>query len=152
MRKLTILFLLPLLVVTAGENKNLGLGLMLGSPTGLSVKYWNNSITSINGAAAWSFKEEEAFHLHADYVLHSFGFTEVEKGSLPFYFGIGGRLQYDKNKDINLGIRVPLGLVYIFETAPLDSFLEIVPTLELYPATDLDFDAAIGMRFFFANI
>jgi hypothetical protein len=32
---------------------------------------------------------------------------------------------------------------------PLDFFLEVVPTLELIPATYLDLDVALGVRYWF---
>ena len=101
-------------------------------------------------AAAWSFADNAGLHLHADYLVHKFDLIPVEKGSLPFYFGIGGRIRFaEGNGDDRIGIRIPVGLDYIFADAPLDIFLELVPILDLAPDTDLDFNGAVGIRFFF---
>ena len=51
--------------------------------------------------------------------------------------------------DVTLGVRVPLGLAYIFSDEPIDIFLEIVPILDLLPQTDFTISAAIGGRYFF---
>jgi len=75
---------------------------------------------------------------------------QVDKGRLPFYYGIGGRMKFSENNNDNfIGVRVPFGLAYIFETAPVDIFFELVPVLDLAPDTDFDFNAALGVRYFF---
>ncbi|MBP2681688.1 MAG: hypothetical protein H6Q78_1551, partial [Candidatus Krumholzibacteriota bacterium] len=48
--------------------------------------------------------------------------------------------------------RVPVGLTYIFDGAPLDIFFEIVPILDLIPDTEFDANAAIGIRFYFGGV
>ena len=75
--------------------------------------------------------------------------TTVEKGELPVYFGLGGRVVFREKHDDKVGIRFPLGINYIFDNAPFDAFLEIVPILDLTPDTDFDLEAAIGIRYFF---
>lgn len=125
------------------QGRNLGLGIILGEPTGISVKYWLGSANAISGAAAWSFSDEEALHIHADYLFHNFGLIQQ---NLPLYYGIGAKVKFAD--DVNVGIRIPVGIAYIFE-APLDTFLEIVPLLELVPDTEFGLNAAIGVRYYF---
>ena len=50
---------------------------------------------------------------------------------------------------MDLGVRFPVGIAYLFDGAPVDVFLEVVPTLNLIPDTDVDLDAAIGARYWF---
>ena len=50
-----------------------------------------------------------------------------------------------------MGIRIPIGLDYMFESAPVDIFGEIVPILDLVDKTELNFGAAIGVRYFFGR-
>lgn len=127
-----------------------GLGIMVGEPTGISGKFWLSGRSAIDGAVAWSFTDNEAFHLHGDYILHNFSLIKVERGSLPFYFGIGGRIKFqDAPRDDIFGVRIPLGLAYLFETAPLDVFIELVPMLDLAPDTDFDIAGSLGVRYFF---
>ncbi len=132
--------------VTAQES-GFGLGVIVGEPTGLSWKFWTGNVTAVDGAAAWSFADKSALHLHADLIFHDFTRINVEKGKFPFYFGFGGRIKLEKKSKI--GIRIPLGVTYIPERLPLDMFLEIVPILDLIPGTEFDFNGAIGIRYFF---
>ena len=151
------IFLIALILALAVFAQNgmakggkFGLGVIIGEPTGPCFKYWTGPKTAIDGAAAWSLANNAGLHLHADYLVHKFDLIPVEKGSLPFYFGIGGRIRFaEGNGDDRIGIRIPVGLDYIFADAPLDIFLELVPILDLAPDTDLDFNGAVGIRFFF---
>ena len=42
-----------------------------------------------------------------------------------------------------------VSLDYIFDGAPVDVFVQVVPILELAPATEFNVNAALGARFFF---
>ena len=68
---------------------------------------------------------------------------------MPLYFGVGGRIKFRDDKDDDIGIRVPIGLAYMFANDPFDIFLEVVPILDLSPDTYFGFNAAIGGRWFF---
>jgi len=129
------------------QNKGFGLGIIVGEPTGVSLKYWTSSSTAFDGAVAWSFTDGGALHIHADYILHSFHLIPVASGSLPFYYGIGARIKF--LDDPGFGVRVPVGLAYLFSGAPIDVFFEIVPILNLIPQTNFKINAAIGGRYFF---
>jgi hypothetical protein len=127
-----------------------GLGIIAGEPTGLSTKLWLTSKTAVDGAVAWSFGDgEDALHIHSDYIIHNMRLFQVERGVLALHFGVGGRLKFAD--DPLLGIRVPVGVTYLYDGAPLDTFLEIVPILDLVDETDLNLNAAIGVRYFFGR-
>ncbi len=129
------------------QDQDFGLGFMLGEPTGISFKKWTGSKTAIDGAVAWSFSGQNSLHLHADYLVHNFNLIEVEKGRLPVYFGLGARLKLeDRTK---LGVRIPVGVCYIFEDAPLDVFFELVPIFDLVPDTGFSISGSIGIRYYF---
>ena len=148
-----ILIAVAALMVFAGSaaaQGNFGLGIILGEPTGVSGKLWLTDRTAVDMAAAWSFSDEEAFHLHADYLLHNFDLISVSQGRLPIHFGVGARVKFEDES--KLGVRVPVGLTYIFDGAPLDIFFEIVPILDLIPDTEFDANAAIGIRFYFGGV
>jgi hypothetical protein len=131
------------------QDKNVGVGIILGEPTGISAKYWTSRNSAFDAAIAWSFVNEGAFHIHFDYILHNFDLIKVPEGRLPFYYGIGGRIK--ASKDARIGARVPLGLAYLFDNAPVDIFLEVVPLLDLAPKTAFRINAAIGARYYFNN-
>jgi hypothetical protein len=114
-------------------SDHFGVGIILGEPTGLSGKYWLTNNTAVDAALAWSFEEDDALHLHSDYLFHNLSLFNVDKGKLGVHFGIGGRLKFDD--DSSIGIRIPVGLTYVFENAPVDIFLELVPLLDVIPDT-----------------
>lgn len=130
------------------QEKGLGLGIIVGEPTGVSFKKWTTDTTAIDGAAAWSFSKKDVLYLHVDYVVHNFGLFKVEKGKPPLYYGIGGRIKIIKDKT-TVAVRIPVGINYIFEQAPLDIFFEFVPLLDLVPSTDFGLKGAIGIRYYF---
>jgi len=144
---IVILFSILFLSAANAQSKGIGLGMIVGEPTGISFKYWTGSTTAFDAALAWSFIDEGAFHIHGDYIFHNFTLITIPEGKLPFYYGIGARLK--TSHDSRLGVRVPLGLAYLFQTVPVDIFLEIVPILDFTPKTDFSINAAIGARYFF---
>ncbi|MFQ5608329.1 MAG: hypothetical protein ACE5GA_10310 [Candidatus Zixiibacteriota bacterium] len=82
-----------------------------------------------------------------DYLVHDFKSLSVKRGSLPLYYGIGGRIRFEN--DTRIGVRAPVGVAYLFANSPLDLFAEIAPVLDLAPSTVIKFNAAIGIRYFF---
>jgi len=147
LKYIAILFSIIFITQLYSQDRGTGVGIILGEPTGFSAKHWLSSTSAIDGAIAWSFIDGGAFHIHADYLLHSFRLIYVPEGKLPFYYGIGGRLK--TSDEARLGVRVPLGLAYIFQTAPVDIFLEVVPILDFIPKTDFRINAALGARYYF---
>jgi hypothetical protein len=140
------LFVLFLPCVILAKERDFGLGVIVGEPTGLSFKKWMTKTAAIDAAAAWSFVDD-SFHIHADYLLHSFSVFKVERGKLLVYYGLGGRISTEA--ELRVGIRVPAGLSYTFENSPLDIFFEIGPILDLTPATEFRLTGGLGIRYFF---
>jgi hypothetical protein len=135
---------------TGRSGGNTGIGIIFGEPTGVSFKFWTGKTVAIDAAAAWSFADGSSFQLHGDLLFHSFDLFRVEKGRMALYYGFGGRL---KTKDVNdqarLSFRVPLGISYEFEGAPIELFMEIVPMLDLVPKTEGAIGGGIGFRYYF---
>lgn len=130
-----------------GGGGKLGVGVLLGEPTGISVKKWNNQRSAFDLGVAWSFVgSNDRIHLHADYLLHSW-ISDIKKGELAFYYGIGGRMVF--SNDPTVGVRIPFGLNYMIEDAPVGLFAEAVPILDLTPATEFNGNGAIGVRYYF---
>jgi hypothetical protein len=137
----------------AAQSRGFGLGVIVGEPTGLSAKLWQTRRTALDFAAAWSFVDDTAFHLHTDFVWHRFDLIDVSEGQLPLYFGLGGRVKFRDDdrgdSDAEVGIRFPVGLDYLFASVPFDIFVEIVPILDLAPDTDVTLNASLGFRYWF---
>lgn len=148
-----LVFLLLAGSAPARAQEGLGVGMMVGEPTGLSMKAWLSRKTAFDLAAAWSFEGEGAFHVHGDYLLHDFGLFTVRQGALPLYYGVGARVRDDETStgedEINVGIRIPVGVAYLFENDPFDIFLEVVPILDIAPESDVTLNASLGARYYF---
>jgi hypothetical protein len=143
-----IFFITILLIsLNLSAHTGMGLGIAIGDPTGITAKYWTGRNKAICGAMGWSFRDKGFLHINGDFIYHNFNLIDVGKGELPLYFGIGGRLAF-KNKT-EIGIRLPVGLVYLFSDAPFDVFFELSPYLNLYPETDFFLSASLGGRLFF---
>jgi hypothetical protein len=126
-----------------------GVGLILGEPSGVSLKYFWNETMAIDGAVGWSFHRETDLHLHSDVLWHNFDLFPVAEGQLPLYLGVGGRAKIREHEEDRLGVRVPIGVSYIFEDLPLDIFAEVAPVLDFTPSTRGGFTLGIGARWWF---
>lgn len=144
--------------VLAQKSKDkVALGLMIGEPTGLSFKAWTSGTTAFDAGLAWSAGRYDAFNIHADYLWHDFNIfgQEIDRGQLPVYYGVGGRIvfadDYPDPGDSNaiLGARIPVGVNYLFEDSPVGLFLEVAPIVNIIPETDFDMDGALGARIYF---
>jgi len=129
-------------------NKDLGIGFMVGEPTGLSLKSWTGGGNAFDIGLAWSLGRYDAINIHADYLWHNYEvFSEADSGTLPLYYGIGGRVVFAEN-DAVIGARVPVGINYLFDDAPIGLFLEVAPIFNIAPSTDFDVDGGVGVRFY----
>jgi hypothetical protein len=154
-----VLFTLLLCVSGARADKGVGLGVIIGEPTGITVKKWLSYNHAVDAGAGWSFSENNSVHFHADYLFHNFDLLDAGSlgGRLPVYFGLGGRLKlqnHDNDRGRNhdhalAGARLPLGIAYEFPRDPVELFAEIVPVVDLIPDADFDINAAVGVRFYF---
>ena len=132
----------------------IGVGIVLGVPTGVSLGYRIASKRHFSSALAWS-APDKSFHLHVDYL---FEVTQVVDPNapmyqFPLYAGLGMRIQADQGRDGDnesiMGIRAPVGLTFLPQVIPFEVFAEIVPVMLLYPSTDITFDGAFGARYYF---
>ena len=155
MKRIVIAAAVLLAVVTVAQpaqatpRGSFGMGIIVGEPTGLDLKWFLNDVNAIEGAVAWSFSGDTDIHIQVDYLYHFYDWIKVSKGLLPVFIGIGGRVAFREDQDDKLGVRVPVGLSYEFDGGVVDLFGELVPVLDLVPDTDFDFEGAIGARFWF---
>jgi hypothetical protein len=147
----TILLITTLLTIittnATGQESGFGAGIMLGDPTGISLKNWTSMSNAWDVGIAWGIGKHDSFHIHGDYLWHSFDLIKVDKGILPLYYGVGIRLLFAD--DSHFGIRGVVGLDYLFDGIPLDIFLELAPIFDMVPGTEFSFNGALGVRYFF---
>lgn len=127
-----------------------GAGIIIGEPTGVSLKYWLNDTLAVDGAAGWSFHDNSEFYLHGDLLAHNFDLIPVSKGKLPVYLGGGVFARFrDEHHDNQIGVRVPVGISYMFADLPVDVFAEVAPGIDLAPSTRFDLMGGVGIRYWF---
>jgi hypothetical protein len=147
------------------EGGNFGLGLIIGSPTGVSLKYYISKGHAIDAAVGLTTIGNDGLHIHADYLWHPWVLASEGSFDLAAYLGLGGRvLDHDRGRgrddDFHLGVRGPVGLVFDFlkSGVPLDVFVEVALVLDFvindddgddHDNVDLDLNAGIGARYYF---
>jgi hypothetical protein len=133
------------------QDKGLGVGVIVGDPTGIDVKVWTTTSNALHFAVAWRPRDPflgTRVSFSGDYLRHSFdAIRSTER--FPVYYGIGGVIASGGGADAVLGVRGVIGIDWLSRRAPVDIFLQVVPVLVLTPSTDLELGAGIGFRFFF---
>jgi len=150
MKKIIMIMVLGGLLIPSfltAQDRGIGLGIILGEPTGVSFKNWVGRREALDVAVAWSFEGEGAIHIHADYLFHNFRLFHIEKGDLVLYYGIGARVKTVHKTQV--GIRIPLGLSYLFEKDPIEIFFELGPIMNLTPKTLFRMTTGVGVRYYF---
>lgn len=153
---------LPLLAAQAQPKiGSLGFGLILGEPSGLTLK------GSLGGGNAWDAALGASWfgrlRIHGDYLWSANVFNSSKAG---MYFGVGGAIGfgrgggvlyrgrggewYYRNDDegVALGARGVVGLNFMPFNAPVEFFMELAPIIGLIPTTGLGWDGAAGVRYY----
>lgn len=133
------------------RRERIGLGVVVGEPTGVSAKYWLDRDTAVAGAASWSLIGNSV-GVHGDYLYHFHDIIKTRDFTIPLYVGAGGRVKSSfigGGFPFAAGVRIPLGATYLFPRDPIDIFLEVVPGVELFPNTAPSIEGGIGIRFYF---
>lgn len=143
-----------LIVQTSFAREEMQLGVILGSPTGISGKMSLGNNRSIDAALAYSLSNDLDLVLHADYLIENArSFSINAPQPLELYFGIGARIaiveQGKHEDDLAIGPRAPVGISYTINNPNLMFFGELALILNLVPDTDVDLDAGIGVRYRF---
>jgi len=127
-----------------GNTEDMGVGFALGQPMGATAKYWLSSTTAVDAFAGYHFNSN--FDMHADYLWHSFSSFDVTSGRLPFYIGLGGRVNLGDSSDF--GMRTPFGISYLFPTDPIEFYAEVSPVVKLLKHVGFDMDGQLGVRIY----
>jgi hypothetical protein len=129
------------------QGHGLGLGLMIGEPTGISLKGWVSYSGAIQlGIGYPSLSSTQGTALSAEYLWHAHLFRSHEY--FPLYFGLGGI--FGASSGMNLfGARGVLGIAWWPHRSSLDVFLQMAPTLYFKPVSQFEFDFGFGVRYFF---
>jgi hypothetical protein len=138
------------------EKGVLGVGLIVGEPTGVSAKYYLADDRAIDLAVGGAIVGR-GIQVHGDYLWHPIILEQKESFALPLFFGVGGRiLNHDggggDDDHVRFGVRAPVGILFDFTKVPLDAFAELAGVLDYRTKGDafgLALNAGIGARYYF---
>ncbi|MCL1818339.1 MAG: hypothetical protein FWG35_05355 [Spirochaetaceae bacterium] len=137
-----------------------GAGLVAGEPVAASAKLWISETSAIEAGIGWSFyrrtpqgiKMRGAPYAYIDFLRHFFNVVKARTGKFVYFIGAGVEGSYlyysDRFRDrFYLGLRIPFGLSYMFPDAPLDIFIELVPSVVFLRGLSSDMGAGVGIRY-----
>ena len=133
----------PLRAQKAGD---LGAGVILGNPTGVTGKLWLDGSRAVDAGLGFSSN----LAVYGDFLWHSWTvLPQPAEGKLPVYLGLGAQVR--ALDDAEFGIRTVVGVAYWLPRNPVEIFLEIVPVFRLTPGTSVGLDAGLGLRYYFGH-
>ena len=136
--------------------KGIGAGIVMGVPTGISLGYRSQSKSYFDAAFAWSVTQD-SLHIHFDSLFEVTQIVDpnAPQYQFPLYTGLGLRVQVSPSGSQKiysiLGIRAPIGITFLPQVAPFEVFVEFAPVLSIYPDTRMNYDGAIGARYYFSH-
>ncbi|MBN1595828.1 hypothetical protein JW933_07875 [candidate division FCPU426 bacterium] len=125
------------------RGRHWGFGLIIGDPTGITAKYWQNESIAYDFALGAQLAGA-GVSAHADYLYHLCVFPEVPEA--PMYVG-GGLFLGGSSDVISTGGRGVVGMTYLFKE-PFDVFMQLSPNLSLLPEVGFFFTFSIGVRIY----
>jgi hypothetical protein len=149
-----------LMAQSSPNGKTFGFGIIVGDPTGGTLKFWTtgtNAFVIDIGASyfgsprigvdyLWHF---DAFNSN---IAHLFagpgGVIGIGDHSGFWYKGKGNRWFLREGNDVGLGMRGVFGVNVVPERTPLEIFFEIGVLVGLVPDFGSAIDAALGLRFY----
>lgn len=149
------------------QGRQLGVGLEVGYPIALTLKYMlkpDQGLAVGLGALSGFVYNRGSFTVYVDYVYHPHLVTTGEAFALTWY--LGGGAQFIANEGFTtpwvMGIqysgfsygspwfaaRVPLGLNLALTQAPIEVYLEAVPSVLVFPVLSFGVGGSVGVRFY----
>ncbi len=142
MMKTGIVLLLVVLLAcgsAAAAQTSIGLEYALEETVGMSLKTSTGDDSAKVLGIAWSFREPKMARFHFD------SLTYVSQSR---YYGVGLGVGYTQSEGIgNARIRFSIGFEKSIPMSPITLFFELVPLLELMPASAVNVSFTVGVRF-----
>ncbi|MDH4469272.1 MAG: hypothetical protein QE271_14535 [Bacteriovoracaceae bacterium] len=139
--------------LSEANEKRMGVGVILGGPTGFTFKNHLQGIQFFDFALAYSLRSDETFHIHGDFLWQFADSFRVDQVPMFTYFGLGARFKhYDRHKDnesYGLGLRLPAGFGYVMPKTSIELFAEVALIVDMLESTDMDFNFGVGGRLWF---
>jgi hypothetical protein len=161
------IIVIMLLLISAPESysyspkgKNLGIGIMLGEPTGFTLKLWTQKDIAFAFSVGNSYLGR--LRIGMDYLWH---FNAFNSNVVNLYAGPGiavgigesggwwykdkNKVWYQENNEFGLGARGVMGMNIVPRNSPFEIFGEFGLMLGFLPGTYTNFEGSVGIRFYF---
>jgi hypothetical protein len=151
-----------------GRGDNLGVGLYLGQPSGITVNYWISPELAVSGIIGSWLHPATGGVLGARLLYDVRDLAgDVQTLEVSLYFGVGagvGWLEEDgwhehsdpwphrhshPYREPLVYLQPAVGGQLLFRKIPVEIFLELSPALMLTPGPDLEAAGGLGGRFYF---
>ncbi|MBF8296296.1 MAG: hypothetical protein HW389_2841 [Bacteroidetes bacterium] len=136
--------------LSSSDRRKVGIGVVLGAPTGFTVKYWESQRVAYQGSIGGMF--HGGLMIAGDYLVQQ---NALRNQQVPFYYGAGmflgdagfGGPDYSHGK-LALGVRAAFGLDYAPREHPIDVAIELGPSLLLTPVVGMGVQLSVSFRFY----
>jgi len=136
--------------ITQAQDRDFGIGGVIGDPDGITVKGWLSESTAISGVISFNLGDDFSwFLIQADYLKQK-TVTTWEEAYVQYHYGGGIRFIEGDFSD-SISLRGPIGLDVNAIDIPVEVFMEIAPTLDVDPDVRFYFSGAVGFRYYFWN-
>jgi hypothetical protein len=135
---------LPGAARAAGKTREIGLGIIAGSPFGVTGKYFHNDAFALDAGVGYG--NAGVFYGDALYNVWTSGYTS--EGDLDIYGGLGPRIATDDGGQFS--VRTVIGVGYWPKLHPVEYFAEFAPAFKISPGDKrVGLDGGVGFRYYF---
>ena len=140
---LVLIIALPLSAANYSKTNGVGVGLTLGYPTGLTMRYGMDDFRVL-GNLTWNFGS--GFYLDAGAL---YDITEVELGDFPIYISGGALVGLGINDGFQMSVNGVVGASYYLEEYQVEVFLNLAPGWNLFTKSGFSFKGGLGALWYF---
>lgn len=151
-KRLALLALLSsLVIVPVNAEQTMGIGGVVGAPTGFSLNLFTTNDQSIHTVVGWSLLDDDTEEEMVLFSHYTWRRQASEDKGAGWFYGLGGRLEWLDENDVTnnpdgdefqLGPSATLGFLYGFD--PLELFIKGNGTLNVVEETEFEADAMVG--------
>lgn len=145
-----IISFFSVLETAQAQDRKFGIGGIIGDPDGITAKGWLSGSTAIAGAVSFDLGNDYTwFLIQADFLKQNTVAT-WEEAFLQTHFGGGLRVVSGDFSEY-IALRAPIGVDVQAIDAPVEVFMEVVPTIDVDPEFFFYFTGAMGFRYYFGS-
>ncbi len=132
--------------LTTTPSSGISLGIVLGDPTGLSLKFWGvgRGMAAQIHVGGGGFVSPAKLAVHGSFLFHT---TLTRQTPINGYIGPGLIVGMSERRGV-IAFTMPIGLEFVFSEVPLDVFVEVPPVIGMTTEGDpvVGFSIGVGLR------